>query len=234
MEKWKTKPGQPLPLGATITPEGVNFSVFSRHAASLTLVLFEKAKSRSVAEIPLDPEINRTGDIWHIHLIGANSSFRYGYRAVGPFDPKGKGHRFKKNILLDPYARALSGRPEWGRLPERKEGAGGMEEWSPWRCQVVDDEFDWGFDQPLNIHLADSVIYEMHVRGFTRHSSSGVSRPGTFGGIVEKIPYLKELGINHDQMICLGILIGTDYNPGGVKGLGPKTALKLVGDFSLS
>jgi len=110
LETWKTKPGRPLPLGATTTPEGVNFSVFSRNATSLTLVLFDKANEEPIAEILLHPEINKTGEIWHILVLGMDRSLRYGYRADGPFDPKGDGHWFKReNILLDPYARALVG-----------------------------------------------------------------------------------------------------------------------------
>ncbi len=200
MEKWKTKPGQPLPLGATITPEGVNFSVFSRHATSLTLVLFEKENIESVAEIPLDPEINRTGDIWHIHLIGANSSLRYGYRAVGPFDPKGKGHRFKKSILLDPYARALEGAETWGGRSDKMFQTGSVASFRR-RCMIVEDDFDWEGDRPLNLPLKDSVIYELHVRGYTVHESSGVTNRGTYKGLIEKIPYIKSLGVTAVELM---------------------------------
>ncbi|MCK4487311.1 MAG: hypothetical protein KAU38_11190, partial [Desulfobacterales bacterium] len=129
---WKSEPGKPLPLGATMTPQGVNFAVFSRNATSITLLLFKKANPKPIAEILLDAKINRTGDIWHILVVGMDSSIRYGYRADGPFDPKGSGHWFnKENILLDPYARALEGGEIWG-------GQDGG-----WRCCIVADDFDW-------------------------------------------------------------------------------------------
>ncbi|MBW1860720.1 MAG: hypothetical protein JRI70_11925 [Deltaproteobacteria bacterium] len=160
METWKTKPGRPLPLGATVAPEGVNFSVFSRHATSLTLVLLEKANPKPVAEIPLAPDINRTGDIWHIFVVGLDPSLRYGYKADGPYEPTGEGHWFnRKHILLDPYARALEGGEVWGQ------GVGQRP------CCIVADDFDWEGDRPLNLPLKDSVIYELHVRGYTVHES---------------------------------------------------------------
>ncbi|MBW2172924.1 MAG: glycogen debranching enzyme, partial [Deltaproteobacteria bacterium] len=160
MHKWKTKPGRPLPLGATVAPEGVSFSIFSRHATSLSLVLFQKANPKPVSEIPLDPDINRTGDIWHIFVVGLDPYLRYGYRADGPHDPTGEGHWFnRKHILLDPYARALEGGEVWGQ------GVGQRP------CCIVADDFDWEGDRPLNLPLKDSVIYELHVRGYTVHES---------------------------------------------------------------
>lgn len=200
METWKSKPGQPLPLGATITPEGLNFAVFSRHATSLTLVLFEKAQQRPVAEILLDPKVNRTGDIWHIHVIGANSSLLYGYRASGPFDPKGKGHRFNKRLLLDPYVRALEGGEVWGGQAGERIQPGSAATFRR-RCMIVKDDFDWEGDRPLNLPLKDSVIYELHVRGYTVHESSGVVNRGTFAGLIEKIPYIKSLGVTAVELM---------------------------------
>ncbi len=198
---WKHKPGKPLPLGPTIMREGVNFSVFSRNATSISLVLFEKANPKPIAEISLDPAMNRTGDIWHIHLVGVDSSLRYAYRAGGPFDPGGTGHWFqKKKILLDPYARAVEGREIWGK--EQAEGADvGKNDSFQRRCRLVADHFDWEGDRPLRVPTKDSIIYELHVRGYTVHESSGVASRGTYRGLMEKIPYIKSLGVTAVELL---------------------------------
>jgi len=152
-----------------------------------------------VFEVELDPAENRTGDIWHIMLCGMDTSLRYGFKVDGPYDP-GRGHYFQDNILVDPYARALSGSSNWGEHYERR-GRNTPESLFSRRCCIVDDDFDWQGDRPLNIPLQDSIIYELHVRGFTCHESSGVSHPGTFAGIIEKIPYLKKLGITAVELM---------------------------------
>lgn len=211
METWKTKPGRPLSLGATITPEGVNFSIFSRNATSLTLVLFENANEESIAEILFNPEINKTGDIWHILVLGMDRSLRYGYRADGPFDPKGDGHWFKReDVLLDPYARALEGGEVWGH------GEGER------RSCIVEDGFDWGGDRPLNLLLKDCVIYELHVRGYTIHGSSGVANRGTYKGLIEKIPYIKSLGVTAVELMPV-----FEFNELENKRVNPKTGVRL-------
>ncbi|UCG79815.1 MAG: glycogen debranching enzyme, partial [Desulfobacterales bacterium] len=172
--RFECRTGKCLPLGATVTPEGVNFSVFSRHATSLTLVLFEKTKTAPLVAISLDPERNKTGDIWHILVLGIDLSLRYGYRAGGPLDREGAGHWFNgENILLDPYARALEGGETWGGEPG-KAPQGAQDTSFQRRCLIVDNDFDWEGDRPLNLPLKDSVIYELHVRGYTIHESSGV------------------------------------------------------------
>jgi glycogen operon protein len=184
-----------------VTSEGVNFSVFSRHATSVTLVLFEKANQRPVTEITLDPDVNRTGDIWHIHLPGVDSSLRYGYRADGPFDPEGEGHWFQREkILFDPYARALGGRELWGQGQKEKSDAGKDAPVQP-RCCVLSDDFDWDGDRPLKVPLKDSIIYELHVRGYTVDESSGVTSRGTYKGLIEKIPYIKSLGVTAVELM---------------------------------
>ncbi|NVL89779.1 MAG: glycogen debranching protein GlgX [Desulfobacterales bacterium] len=222
LKTWNRQPGRPLPLGASITPDGVNFSVFSRNAESVTLVLFEKASPKAIAEIPLDPDINRTGDIWHIHLIGANRSLRYAYRAAGPFDPKGKGHRFnKKNILLDPYARALEGGETWGGQASKRFQAGKGASFQR-RCLIVEDDFDWEGDRPLNLPLKDCVIYELHVRGYTVHESSGVTKRGTYKGLIEKIPYIKSLGVTTVELMPV-----FEFNELENKRVNPKTGERL-------
>jgi len=211
LEAWKTKPGQPLPLGPTVSPEGVNFSIFSRNATSLSLVLFEKAGPEPVAEIPLNPDINRTGDIWHIFIVGLDLSLRYGYRADGPYDPAGEGHWFnKENLLLDPYARALEGGEVWGQ------------EMGQPHCCIVADDFDWEGDRPLNLPLKDSVIYELHVRGYTVHESSGINNRGTYRGLVEKIPYIKSLGVTAVELLPV-----FEFNELENKNLNPRTGQQL-------
>jgi len=208
---WKSEPGKPLPLGATITSEGINFSVFSRNATSITLLFFKKANPKPIAEIPLDAKINRTGDIWHILVIGMDPSIRYAYRADRPFDPKGSGHWFnKENILLDPYARALEGGEIWG-------GEDGG-----WRCCIVADDFDWEGDRPLNFPLKDTIIYELHVRGYTVHESSATTNRGTYRGLIEKIPYIKSLGVTAVELMPV-----FEFNELENKRVNPKTGESL-------
>jgi glycogen operon protein len=180
--------GVPLPLGCSPRRGGVNIAVFSRHATAVSLVLFEPGAARPMRELPLDPRFHRTGDIWHALVRGVDRGLEYGFRVDGPHTVH---HRFDASrVLLDPYTRAVAGFERWGgpHLP------------SP-RSMVADDEFEWGEDQPLNIPLADTVIYETHVRGFTADPSSRVAHPGTFEGLVEKIPYLKSLGVTAVELL---------------------------------
>ena len=193
----KVSPGLPRPKGAIAKPEGINFALFSRHAERVTLVLhlgegIGKGKGGRI-ELPLDRRINKTGDIWHIMVQGLPADFRYGYRLAGPFDPRGSGHYFdEKNILIDPYARGLCSFP-WG-APRQGLGREPC-------CMMGDASYDWEGDRPLLIPLKDTVIYEMHVRGFTAHPSARVKHPGTFAGVVEKIPYLRELGVTAVELM---------------------------------
>jgi glycogen operon protein len=190
--------GQCRPFGATVKPRGVNFAVFSRHARRVTLVLFMEGIEEPLVEIPLDPTINKTGDVWHLFVHDMPPDLLYGYRVDGVFAPEA-GHRFNpKAILLDPYARALSGNHRWGE-PDVAYGSGNGK--LSRRCRLVVDDFDWEGDVPPNTPLSQSVIYELHVRGFTRHSSSGVAEPGTYLGLCEKIPYLKSLGVTAVQLM---------------------------------
>ena len=182
------------PLGATVWATGVNFAVFSRHAQSIKLVLFEEGQEEPFAEVPLDPAGNRTGFIWHVFVHNLPPGVLYGYRVNGPFAPR-SGHRFNpRAILLDPYARALSGGHAWGAREESGH--------RPVRLgKVVVDDFDWETDLPPGIPLAQTVLYELHVRGYTRHGSSGVGHPGTFLGLCDKIPHLKALGVTAVQLM---------------------------------
>jgi isoamylase len=208
-------PGKPRPLGATLTPGGVQFAVFSRHATSVHLLLFRDPQDAAPSvELALDPGLHRTGDIWHIHVPGLSAGQCYLFRAFGPYEPLA-GHRFNPNrLLLDPYAKALTGSFTWnladarGYDPSSPEAdlsfatasdAAGMP-----KCIVVDDAFDWQGDRPLARPLRHSVIYETHVRSLTLHPSSGrlgVRHPGTFRGVAEMVPYLRDLGVTALELL---------------------------------
>lgn len=182
-------PGHIYPFGATLIGAGVNFSVFSMEATSCTLVLYKYGQREPWLEIPFH-ESFRIGNVYAMMVFGLNiESVEYGYRFDGPFDPD-KGQRFDRNrVLLDPYARSVTGRPVWGVEPD-------FDEPFPHRGQIIQEDYDWQGDKPLEIPSSDLIIYEMHLRAFTRHVSSGVRYKGTFMGLREKIPYLKELGVN--------------------------------------
>ncbi|MFM8682918.1 MAG: glycogen debranching protein GlgX [Chthoniobacterales bacterium] len=181
--------GHPLPFGANVVPGGINFSVFSSHATGCTLVLFETGAQRPFAEIPFPREF-RMGNVYAMTVFDLDpSNIEYGFRMDGPLNPKA-GHRFDaRNILLDPFACAVGGREKFGAQPR-------SHDIFPHRGRIPENNFDWEHDRPLDIPVEQLVIYELHVRGFTRHDSSGVSAPGTFDGLREKIPYLKSLGVN--------------------------------------
>jgi glycogen operon protein len=185
--------GSPVPFGASVRRDGVNFAIFSKHATEVTLVLFYPGDRESLVEFPLDPHFNRTGDVWHAFLQGLNPGIHYAFRMDRVPNENPLIYRYdRSNALLDPYARALSERAAWA-VP--------ASERAPRCCAVIDSRFDWEYDQPLNIPLADSVIYETHVRGFTRHPSAGVGKPGTFSGLIEKIPYLQSLGVTAVELL---------------------------------
>jgi isoamylase len=181
--------GKPEPFGATLVPHGINFSIYSSHATACTLVLFERDSDSPLVEIPF-PDNFRIGNVWAMIVFEINyETIEYGFRMDGPHKPR-LGHRFdKKKILLDPYAKVIGGRDVWGMTETNHKVY-------PYRARPVIDDFDWEDDRPLEIPIEDLVIYEMHVRGFTRHPSSGVKSLGTYSAIREKIPYLKALGIN--------------------------------------
>jgi glycogen operon protein len=201
MVKFTTSPGHPLPLGVFQVRNSWNFAIFSRHATAVSLLLFRRDEEQALAELPLDPKINRTGDVWHLMVDGLDQNLRYGYRVDGPWDPGGEGHRFSsRHLLLDPYAVALSGGSVWGEEHARR-GGPGPDAMFRRRCCLVNGTFDWEGDRPLNIPMQDSVIYELHVRGFTAHPSAGVAHPGTYLGLIEKIPYLQELGVTAVELL---------------------------------
>jgi isoamylase len=186
--------GRPYPFGTSFVPGGVNFSVFSRHATGCTLVLFEKGQQEPLVEIPFPPEFC-TGHVFAMVVFDLDyEQIEYGYRMDGPFQPH-HGHHFDpQKILLDPYAKAVSGRDVWRQrtYPGHNFQHRGL---------LVYDDFDWLADRPLGTPLEDLIIYEMHVRSFTRHPSANVRHPGTFAAIRDKIPYLKELGVNAVELM---------------------------------
>ncbi len=182
----------PLPYGAILHDGGVQFVVFSRSATAMRLLLYDRLDNRHPTEvIAFDPETDRWGDVWSIYVPGVGHGQLYHFQADGPFDPE-HGDRFDGRArLIDPYARALAGR----FLPS-DDGA-----LCPPKCVVINDEFDWQEDRHLKRSLSDTVIYEMHVRGFTRDPSSGAERPGTYLGVIEKIPYLQSLGVTAIELM---------------------------------
>lgn len=181
--------GRVFPFGATLTDGGVNFSIFSKEATGATLVLYHHGQKEPFVEIPF-PEEFRIGDVYTMMVFGLDiETTEYGYRFDGPYDPS-QGMLFDKTkVLLDPYAKSVSGRSIWGKKTD-----GGDD--FVHRGQIIREDYDWEGDKPLEIPQNDLVIYEMHVRSFTKHDSSQVKHKGTFRGLTEKIPYLKELGVN--------------------------------------
>jgi len=188
------KRGYPLPGGATILREGINFSLFSRYANRVALVIDYQPKKNSRPirhEFELDPGENRTGDMWHILIRTLQTDFSYGYRIDGTAVSSKESAYDYNTILIDPYSRALLPR-RWG------EGA----DYGKKPCsRIISNDFNWHNDRPLKTPLSDTIIYELHVRGFTQDPSSGVDAPGTYKGIIAKIPYLKELGITAVELM---------------------------------
>ena len=187
-----TRPGYCLQNGAFALPNCVNFTVYSTGATSVELVLFKRGEEEPFAVIPF-PEEYRIGKVYSMIVFGLDiTKFEYAYRMDGPYDPS-KGLLFdKNNLLLDPYARAVVGQSEWG-VRETESGE--------YRARVVSSDFEWNDGHRPQIPMKDLIIYETHVRGFTKHESSCVENPGTFAGLMEKIPYLKELGINAVELM---------------------------------
>ena len=194
--------GRSLPIGATLVPGGANFSIFSRSAASIELLLFDREDdSRSSRVIPIDPAANRTYHYWHVFVPGVEAGQIYGFRAYGPFEPA-RGLRFDPSkLLLDPYGRAIAVPKNYSREAARREGDNTA---TAMKSVVTDPQaYDWERDAPLNRPWSRTIIYEMHVRGFTAHPSSGLaaSKRGTYAGLVEKIPYLQQLGITAVELL---------------------------------
>ena len=189
---FEVRPGLYELNGAVAIPVGVNFTIHSLGATSCELLLFRRMEDEPYAILKF-PDHYRVGNVYSMIVFGLHiTDFEYAYRLDGPYEPS-KGLLFdKNNILLDIYAKAVTGQSVWGT--KNKSG-------SFYKARVVQDNFDWGVETNPLIPMEDLVIYEMHVRGYTKHESSGVSCPGTFSGIMEKIPYLKELGVNAVELM---------------------------------
>ena len=185
--------GRPQPFGATVERGGINFALYSSSAKAVTLAIFAPGEKQPIAEFPLDGRFNRTGNVWHAFLNGLDPGIEYGFRIESGLSTTENSGAATGGVLLDPYARGVLRYPN----SQGTRNSTGSE----WRGLIVDQSFDWGVDQPLDIALADTIIYELHVRGFTAHSSSKVSSPGTFAGLAEKIPYLQELGITAVELM---------------------------------
>ena len=195
-------PGRPSPLGATIADGGVNFSLFSRTAGGVDLLLFDREDDAKPSRVvSLDPVANRTYHYWHTFVPGVRPGQLYGYRVRGPAEPA-RGLRFDPGkVLLDPYGRALVVPKGYTREAATRAGDNAP---AAMKSAVVDPGgYDWEGDAPLRRPSARTVIYEMHVRGFTRHPSSGVKEHirGTYAGLAEKIPYLKDLGVTAVELL---------------------------------
>ncbi|XAR47988.1 Isoamylase [Bertholletia excelsa] len=211
VEKPKLRPfqvfdGSPSPLGATARDGGVNFAVYSSNAVSATLclmTLLDLQEKQVTEQISLDPLTNRTGDVWHVFLKGDFEDMLYGFKFDGKFSPE-EGHYYDSSqILLDPYAKAVVSRGDFGVLGPQDDC------WPQMACMVPfgEDKFDWEGDLHLQFPQRELVIYEMHVRGFTKHDSSRTKFPGTYLGVVEKLDHLKELGVN-----CIELMPCHEFN----------------------
>jgi len=209
--------GQSSPLGATVCPGGTNFSVFSRSASGVELVLFDREDdARPARVIRLDPALNRTYHYWHVFVPGVQPGQIYGYRVEGPFDPA-SGMRFDRaKVLLDPYGRGVVVPKVYSRDDAAKPGENTA---TAMKSVVLDPHaYDWEGDSPLKRPCSQTVVYEMHVRGFTQHPSSGVAEKtrGTFAGLIEKIPYLRQLGITAVELLPVFQFDAQDSPPGRV------------------
>lgn len=195
-------PGRAFPLGAKVTPEGINFSVYSDKSTTVELLLFDRAdQDRPTRTITLDARKHRTHNYWHVFVPELTHGQIYAYRAFGPSVPA-EGLRFDfKKPMLDPYARCIAIPDRYDRWAARRPGDNTA---TAMKSVAIDPgAYDWEGDQPLQRPFSQTVIYEMHVRGFTRNENSGVpaEKRGTFAGVIEKIPYLKDLGITAVELL---------------------------------
>jgi isoamylase len=207
--------GRSAPLGATVDSVGVNFSVYSRDASWIELLFFDREDDlRPARVIPLDPLVHRTYHYWHVFVPGLHAGQLYGYRVHGPLDPA-KGMRFDAGkVLLDPYGRGVVVPKNYSREAGREKGDNAA---TAMKSVIVDPKlYDWEGDTPLRQPSSQTILYELHVKGFTRDPSSGVSEPtrGTFRGLIEKIPYLRDLGITGIELLPVFQFDPQDCTPG--------------------
>ncbi|MFN0069973.1 MAG: glycogen debranching protein GlgX [Chloroflexota bacterium] len=220
-------PGRQHPLGATVDTTGVNFALFSEHATGVDLLLFDEHDSAEpVQTITLDPRTNKDFHFWHAYVKGLPAGWHYAYRVSGPWAPE-QGHRFNPSkVLIDPYALGNT-----DNLWDRVAACGPDDNLSTsMRSVVIDPKgFDWEGDLPLNRPMSETVIYEMHVRGFTKHASSDVKQPGTFLGVAEKIPYLQSLGVTAVELLPV-----MEFDDTEVLGQNPQDGSPLVNYWGYS
>ncbi len=197
---YRILPGRRYPAGVSVEKEGVNFSVYSRHATAAELLLYQACRSDLPYQvITLDPVVNHTFFTWHVMVRDLPPGTYYTWRMQGPGDTRSSGFRFDSRYeLLDPWARAVCD-GNWNRVAACGETARAHQ--SMRAVVVADDEYDWQGDEVLRIPTEQMIIYELHVGGFTRHPSSGVAHRGSFKGLIEKIPYLQSLGISHVELM---------------------------------
>jgi isoamylase len=225
--------GSPLPWGAQPHAGGVNFSIFSRNATRVRLEFYDRAGDLEPSRVfDLDPVRHRTGDVWHVWVRGVERGQLYAYRVEGPWAPS-EGHRFNpRKLLLDPFATAIAATDHWDFGPARgddpsatphgsaasaKDDVGSMP-----RCVYTHDHYDWGGDRPPQHAPSEMVIYETHVRGATIHPGSGVAHPGTYLGLVKRIPYFRDLGIT-----TLELMPVQEFNENGIVRVNPQTGERL-------
>jgi len=224
-----------MPLGAVERGGGVNFTLFSRHATRVQLEFYNHPEAGEPSRVvDLDPACHRTGDVWHVWVKGIQPGTFYAYRVGGPYDPA-LGHRFDFNkLLLDPLASALSSRPAWDfpqaqgfdplagtdLSPSRVDDA-----LSTPKCVWLNESFDWQEVRRPHHPWSKTVLYEAHVRGFTRHPASGVANPGTYHGLTEKIPYFQSLGVTAVELMPV-----QEFNEHSVSRRDPKTG-QILKDF---
>jgi isoamylase len=233
-EEGDIQSGTPLPIGGPHQQgDGVCFVLFSRHATGVRLEFYQHPDDSSPTRIiHFDQVRHRTGDIWHLWVRGIAAGQLYGYRVEGPYQPE-EGHRFNPHkLLLDPYARAIAGVKDWDFLAAR--GYDPSSRQTDLSISTVDnagttpksivtsDDFDWGTDAPPKHSASDTVIYETHIRGFTIHPSSGATHPGTFAALIEKIPYLQDLGVTAIELMPV-----FEFNENESQRLNPITGQKL-------
>jgi len=208
---YPVRPGDWNRGGAAVLPDGINFCVFTRHATRVELLLFENENSTNPFQvIRLDPKTNRTFFFWHVLVEGLPDRTCYCWRADGPRDTEHTGCRYDpQKALLDPWCTTVCDRlwDRWAAAAPGDNTARAM------RSLVLRDTYDWEGDSPLHIALREAVIYELHVGGFTRHPSSGAEHPGTFVALIDKIPYLKDLGITHVELLPVMAFDAQDVPP---------------------
>jgi len=201
MKEFQALPGRSYPLGATVTPSGVNFCIFTKNSRSVELLLFDNPADTEPLVIELDPDKNKTFYYWHCLVPGIEAGQLYGYRVDGPYNPA-MGHRFDRSkVLIDPYSKAIV-TDGYDREAAKKlhfDNIGCC-----MKSVVVDTTgYDWNGDRPLMTPHSKSIIYELHVKGFTKNPNSGIpqGKRGTYAGLIQKIPYLRELGITAVELM---------------------------------